>query len=103
MSALLPKGDLCSTLTYVRFGPKADIQFMPASVTLKPVFRSLRHLHKFNIRHFERLAEETVLRAITRSQRYGVFPVVGIQFASKPGGAFGPKYKSTLPSAFIFI
>jgi hypothetical protein len=39
----------------------------------------------------------------SRSQRYGVFPMVGIQFASRPDGAFGPKYRSMLPSAFIFI
>jgi hypothetical protein len=41
--------------------------------------------------------------AYSLSHKYGSLPIVGIQLGSIPAAAFGPKYRSTLPSAFTFI
>jgi hypothetical protein len=34
MSALPPKADICSALAHVRFGPKADMQFLSLPLSL---------------------------------------------------------------------
>jgi len=60
-------------------------------------------LNEFDVSDLKAPVVERFGGAVDAHGGSGRLPRVGIQFDSMPGGAVGPKYSVTEPSAFCFI